>query len=106
MSGPSSPSTNRHSRLGVWAPSGLPAAFPAQPAPRATVSVASSAGSDQGQTLLCIPGLSRAAVRMSPAGAVFSSDNHAPLPRLLTNVVGFDDGPFDRRRRGDVLLVG
>jgi endonuclease V-like protein UPF0215 family len=28
------------------------------------------------------------------------------VPRLLTNVVGFDDGPFDRRRGGDVLLVG
>jgi uncharacterized protein len=26
--------------------------------------------------------------------------------RLLTNVVGFDDGPFDRGRGGDVLLVG
>jgi endonuclease V-like protein UPF0215 family len=29
------------------------------------------------------------------------------MPRLLTNVVGFDDGPFARERRGaGVLLVG
>ena len=38
----------------------------------------------------------RAVSRTGPSGA-----------RLLTNVVGFDDGPFDRARRGArVLLVG
>lgn len=27
-------------------------------------------------------------------------------PRALSNVIGFDDAPFDRERRGKVLLVG
>lgn len=28
------------------------------------------------------------------------------MPRTITNVIGFDDAPFERDHRGDVLLVG
>lgn len=27
-------------------------------------------------------------------------------PRLFSNIIGFDDGPFNRSHRGDVLVVG
>lgn len=29
-----------------------------------------------------------------------------PVSRVFTNVIGFDDAPFPRQHRGDVLLVG
>lgn len=28
------------------------------------------------------------------------------MPKVLSNVIGFDDGPFDKERHGDVRLVG
>ena len=32
--------------------------------------------------------------------------SRAALGRVITNVIGFDDAPFERTHRGDVLLIG
>lgn len=43
---------------------------------------------------------------MARAAGLFRSVNIRGMGKTYSNVVGFDDAPFDRRHRGDVPVVG
>ena len=66
-----------------------------------------TAGSNRLTRTDIYPAYSRPAALTGAAGRIIWGRSGPQMPRLLTNVVGFDDGPFVRERRGaPVLLVG